>query len=225
MEDKDKGVSRRSFLKTIGAGIAGVVGYKVFEKFSNLEKKPTFHEINEGESIPLKLPGSEELTSTKINYREKDERLLGKLQAREIDGKVVWPLAFEPGASRIRKVGEILDIKLYKLKKNSELPEDTKVHYYPNAEPPVSGLLSKDFSEKGEIYGLSVIVAPRDYMQDGKNPTEINGNTYYGGGLGGSDNNLTNFGIGWALCLVWSDRKEVEVFGFVGDNRALVEDK
>ncbi|MDO8340893.1 MAG: twin-arginine translocation signal domain-containing protein, partial [Candidatus Woesebacteria bacterium] len=87
MADKQEGISRRSFLKTIGAGIAGIVGYKVIEKFSNLEEKPTFQPINEGETIPLKLFGSEELTSIKITYREKDERLLGKLQSRKEDGK------------------------------------------------------------------------------------------------------------------------------------------
>jgi len=221
VEDKQEGISRRNFLKVAGAGFIALLGYKLHEKFSNLETKPTFLEVNKGDPLPLKLSGKAELQYVGIDYHESDERLSGRLQIRMIDGKIVSPLPFEEGTSRIRKVGEVLDTTLYKVKKSSKLSDKFTVGVYPNAEPPITGLIRMDLPEDIELYGISVITAPIDYMKEGKLPVELNGNTYYSGVYGSSDRNLKFFGQGFAVGLLSEDTKKFEVLGYVNDARAL----
>jgi len=75
VEDKQEGISRRNFLKVAGAGFIALLGYKLHEKFSNLETKPTFLEVNKGDPLPLKLSGKAELQYVGIDYHESDEKL------------------------------------------------------------------------------------------------------------------------------------------------------
>jgi len=214
MSDHQEGVSRRNFLKLVGVGTAAILGYKAYETFSSLEKMPTYLEINEGDNILLNFPGSQELSEVKISYREKDERSRGKLQVRMEDGKIVYPLDFKPETTTVRKVGEIVGLNVVKVKKNSQLPEDVGVHYYPNAEPPYGSINIPTLSGNTELYGISVITWPADYMGDGKQPTEINNKTY-------QDNNLHNFGRGYAIGSYNDGAKTFEIIGYVADARAL----
>jgi len=78
-----------------------------------------------------------------------------------------------------------------------------------------------DLPEDIELYGISVITAPIDYMKEGKLPVELNGNTYYSGVYGSSDRNLKFFGQGFAVGLLSEDTKKFEVLGYVNDARAL----
>jgi hypothetical protein len=216
-------ISRRDFLKIGSMVIAGasLTGCSWGKEVSESEKKPTFLEVNRGDPLPLKLPGKNELQYVSIDYHESDERLSGKLQIRMVDEKIVTPLSFDEGKSRIRKVGEVLDTTLYKVKKSDKLSSGYTVGVYPNAEPPITSLTRMDLPENKELYGISVITSPIDYMKEGELPLEVNGNTYYSGGLGGNDNNLKYFGKGFAVGLLSEDSKKFEVLGYVNDARAL----
>lgn len=229
MADKQEntGLSRRDFLKvatmaTAGALLAGCE----WEKGVESEKKPTYREINKGDKLPLTISGDNNMQDVAIDYRVSNESFLGKLQVRMEDGKIIYPIPFEVGALRTRKVGECLGVDITKLKKNDSLPKETTVGYYPNPELPINSLDRNDFPESGNIYGLKVIVAPRDYLGDGNNPLEVNSNTNkYDAGVGDHEKNLDNFGEGWAIGTYNSETKNFTVLGYVGDSRALVEDK
>lgn len=218
MADK---LSRRDFLKVAGAALGGVLLPSVLESCSprSVEKEPAYFEIDANDELMLNVQGREGVTKVIIYYPGFPLKDAEKLQVRQVDGKSVY-LPFQNGASRIRMVGEILEPVLFKVRKSSQLPEGTEVAVYVNASPPTGAdtFQRRKLPEGDDVFGLPVITARMDWLQDGNSLFEINAKTPAEAWM-----NLSQFGKGYAVGQ-FSQGERGYGFGVVGyvlDGRAL----
>lgn len=223
---KHNELGRRDFLKMVGAGgVLTLLGWKaldsVIDILDEVKSHPSYYEINEGTTIPLLLNGGNEFKNTKIIYDVIDPSFLGKLQARKQDGEVVMPIKLQPGERTIRMVGEILEPALYELKKSELLPENVTVSYYPNGEPPKNTDKASNLPNEARVFGIKVITWDSDYVDDNKQPYEINKRNSNERGEITKFGDLSYFGEGWAIGAYNKEENVFKVIGYVSDVRAL----
>lgn len=215
-------ITRRQFLKFLGIGAAATAASAVTacapgqEKSAELDKKElSFKEVENGNKIPLYVGGI--AAEVMIAY-VKD---VDPLQIRQRgEGNVTK--SFENDAETVRKLGEITDANLYKIKgKNPDLGEEITVGIYPTTNGNKISISGREDLKSSELYALKVVVngsATENYEIDNP-PLETNKNYNKNNSL-----SVPEFGQGLAVGhLVDGEMNKVfYVEGFVCDARAVV---
>lgn len=219
-------LSRRDFLKVVvslGAVAAGGATLCKLLTPEDTVRVPDYKEINDNEKLLLSVDGSKEFYPVYIRYLTRGNPLFEKLRIRRVDDQDKY-LPFNNGGETVRKVGEIIDINLKKVRKNSELSDEIRVGVYPTSGVILDMVRRRDFPDDREMYALEIVTARYDYLQDGRSEVETNKKPPAEDWM-----NIHEFGRGLA---VGELRKSLdgsaytfEVWGYTHDARALEEVK
>ena len=216
-------LSRRDFLKVVGAGIGAAVASPLLSACSPEEEqvKPEYHKISEGGSLNLKIGNEGTTSNVTISYRQQGEFPTWPLHVRIVNGEAKY-IPFQNGEERVRIVGEILEPVLYRVCRNTSLSDEITVGVYREATTPISMTLSEriDLPEGDDVYGLPVVTVFADWMKDRNSepPFEINARPPVE-----SWENLDKFGKGIASGRLEHTEKgyTFTVDGFIFDSRAV----
>lgn len=213
----EKQTDRRGFLSLLAKGVGGLgaavmtaaIPTSVVEAGRSSEVK--FHAVGPDESIRLYTGTSMTSSAEYIIHAFGAE---STLQVRlDQDQKMVCK-PFDDGETTERAYGEILDPRLSKLIRTSELASDVPIGmYYSVSGNKDRSSLSREDLKENNCWGIPVITQKMDYGLSGSLPVEHN-----------KLNAKEDFGIGWAVGKLreTNGKKIFDFRGFVLDSRALV---
>jgi len=206
-----KQTDRRGFLSLFakGAGVA-IAAAAIPKSVVEAAKTPSvqFQEVGPDAKLSLATGASSFGTEYVIH-------LFGaktKLQMRLDANKTMVGKQFVDGMENERKFGEIVDPRVTKLTRNSELGNEINIGMYYKAagNQDVSNFSRENLSEEN-CWGIPVITELRDYMKNGVLPPQ-------------EQYKKETYGIGWAVGSMreTNGQKIFNLKGFVLDSRALV---
>ncbi|MBU0998056.1 hypothetical protein KJ570_00770 [Patescibacteria group bacterium] len=223
--EEAENLGRRTFLKgALGLFLLAGAGYlaKTIRELAPSDT-PEYFELDDGKKINLFKGDSNETVLLTMSYSSNKMSSLNVRLSGNVGNKEPLFVKFISGAGNRRRVGEIIEPRVYKLKIDTEkIGKGYNVGLYSNPEP--HGSLDGRIycPENDDLWGIPVITAPENLLFGLEEGPPFERNT---GNVSEVWMNITKFGQGYLVGKMIDSRIEGEktfkALGYVNDARVF----